>query len=60
MYNMIENDLISTGVHKLFLSLQKVMSFDLFPESVFDMEEKYYQTKMNAVCTSKPLRLLGI
>ena len=29
--------------------LQKVLKLDLFPDSVFETELKYYLTKMNAV-----------
>ena len=31
------------------LEFQKMLQIDVFPESVFLTEEKYYQTKMNEV-----------
>ena len=31
------------------MTLQKILKMDLFPDSVFEMELKYYLTKMNKV-----------
>ena len=31
------------------MTLQKILKLDLFPDSVFEMELKYYLTKMNKV-----------
>ena len=34
------------------LCVQKILKLDLFPDSVFETEMKYYMTKLNEVCSS--------
>ena len=34
------------------LYVQKILKLDLFPDSVFETEMKYYMTKLNEVCRS--------
>ena len=34
----------------LMFGMQKVFGLDVFPDSVFELEGKYYLNKMNEVC----------